>query len=150
MPERLIAMFDLENRFNQSRSWGVKYRFGAKFADPKQSLPPESYVDCSGYIRWLVFHGSGRIFMLVDGSANQRLMVETEGFPKRDYREALKDESGTVYICFFRPGPAVAGHVWLLRNGKTMESHYGKGINSRSGRLLSLMGRKVYCYRISS
>jgi hypothetical protein len=88
--------------------------------------------------------------MLVDGSVNQRQMIETEGFPKRDYRQALKDEAGTIYICFLRPAPGRAGHVWLLRNGRTMESHFGKGINSRSGRLLSLMGRRVYCYRLSS
>ncbi len=96
MPEHLIAMFDLVNRFNASLDWSVKYRFGAKFAEPKRLQPPERYVDCSGYIRWLVYHGSGRIFMLVDGSVNQRQMLEMEGFPKRDYSKALNDTTGTI------------------------------------------------------
>jgi hypothetical protein len=149
MPEHLIQLYNLENRFRLSTLWGVRYRFGAKFDSIEDEHPIGRSVDCSGYIRWLVYHGSNKALKLPDGSYVQHTFIQQQGFPIREYRAALLNETGAVYICFLRPAGRLAGHVWLLRNGRTMESHYGKGINSRSGTVLSLMGRKVYCYRLS-
>ncbi len=149
MAEHLIPLYNLENRFRLSTLWGVRYKFGAKFDSISVEHPMGRRVDCSGYIRWLVLHGSNGELLLPDGSVNQHAFILQQGFPMREYSKALLNASGAVYINFFRPTKILAGHVWLLHNGKTMESHFGKGINSRSGQLLARMGRKVYCYRLS-
>ncbi len=149
MPEHLIQTYNLQNRFYLSTLWGVKYRFGAKFQSVAAEHPLGRYVDCSGYIRWLVLHGSNGELLLPDGSVNQHARILQDGFPIRDYSKTLLNRTGAVYICFLRPTSRLAGHVWLLRNGATMESHWGKGINSRNGKLLSYLGRQVYCYRLS-
>lgn len=149
MPEKLIHTYNLVNRFYRSTMWGVKYRFGAKFDSVADEHPIGHYVDCSGYIRWLVLHGSNGELLLPDGSVNQHAYILQQGFPIRDYSKALLNKNGAVYICFLRPAGRLAGHVWLLRNGHTMESHFGKGIASRPGKFLKYLGRQVYCYRLS-
>jgi cell wall-associated NlpC family hydrolase len=149
MPEHLIPLYNLENRFRISQLWGVKYRFGAKFESISEPHPMGHCVDCSGYTRWLVLHGSNGELLLPDGSVNQHAFVLQKGFPIREYSKALLNRSDAVYICFFRPAARLASHVWLLHNGRTMESRWGKGISSRGGSILGFMGRKVYCYRLN-
>jgi hypothetical protein len=149
MTEHLTHLYNLKNRFRLAVLWGVRYKFGAKFSNFKELHPIGRYVDCSGFMRWLVYHGSDGKLSLVDGSVNQHSQIQQLGFPVREYSEALYSRTGAIYICFFRPTQYLAGHVWLLSDGMTMESHYGKGISTRSGRILALMGRKVYCYRLS-
>ncbi len=149
MPEHLLHTYNIEHRFRLSVLWGVRYKFGAKFSNPRELHPIGHYVDCSGYIQWLVYQGSDGQLLLPDGSVNQHAEILRLGFPIRDYGAALRDTTGAVFINFFRPSVRLAGHVWLLSGGRTMESHFGKGIDSRSGKLLAFMGRKVYCYRLS-
>jgi hypothetical protein len=149
MPEHLIHLYNLQNRFYLSTLWGVRYRMGAKFQGINAEHPIGRHVDCSGYIRWLLLHGSGGEFLLPDGSVNQHAFILQQGFPVREYSKALMNTNDAVYINFFRPVGRIAGHVWLLCNGETMESRWGKGISSRSGISMAYMGRRIYCYRLS-
>jgi hypothetical protein len=149
MTEHLIHLYNLRNRFAESLRWHVKYDFGAKFSDVKKNPPGGAYVDCSGYSRWLLYHGSDGGLMLPDGSWNQLEAIEEKGFSQRVYRNVLKDRTGAVYIAFFKPTRFKPGHVWLLQDGLTMESYGGHGIGSRKGLPLALMLRPIYCYRLS-
>jgi cell wall-associated NlpC family hydrolase len=149
MPEHLIPMYNLEHRFRMSLLWGVRYQLGAKFDSIKAEHPLGHYVDCSGYIRWLIYHGSGGALLLPDGSVNQHAYIQQQLFSTRDYSKAVLNTTGAVYICFLRPTERKAGHVWLLRNGQTMESRGGKGISTRPGWQLKLLFRPIYCYRLS-
>jgi cell wall-associated NlpC family hydrolase len=149
MPDFLIPMPNLEHHFRMSVLWGVSYRLGAKFDDITAEHPIAHHVDCSGYIRWLVFHGSGGVLHLPDGSVNQHAFIQQQMFSARDYSKVLSNTSDAVYICFLRPTERKAGHVWLLRNGQTMESRSGKGISTRRGVLLKLLFRPIYCYRLN-
>lgn len=147
--EHLIPMPNLAHRFRMSLLWGVRYQLGAKFEDIMSEHPIGNYVDCSGFIRWLVYHGSGKALLLPDGSVRQHTRILQDGFSIRDYSTALLNSNGAVYICFMRPTDSKAGHVWLLHNGQTMESRYGHGISTRKGVYLKFLLRPIYCYRLS-
>jgi hypothetical protein len=72
--------------------------------------------------------------VLPDGSVKQREWCE--GHWRRlaryaDVAYAAKDPV-RLFIAFLPPVKGRAGHVWLVCAGRTMESHGGKGVNSRS------------------
>lgn len=97
------------------------------------SLEPGQFhaVDCSGYTRWLIWHASSGRVTFVDGSAQQHEQAEHAGF-KRSSVEAGKMRDGALRIAFLSPedGGGV-GHVALLLNGSTIESHGHHGPDSR-------------------
>lgn len=110
---------------------GVEYGFGSK-ARVLES-PPQLFsgtkglcVDCSGFVRWLLWDD----IELPDGSVNQRDFLKANGFkPSKQFDEV----DGRVRIAFLSPGqtPSGIGHVMVVLNGKTMESHGGRGVDRR-------------------
>lgn len=89
-------------------------------------------VDCSGYVRWLVYKGTGSGLVIPDGSYIQHDWVKAKGF-KSSSVENAKRLDGVVRIAFLPPGKiGKIGHVALVYNGRTFESHSGTGPDSRS------------------
>jgi len=114
------------------RNGGWHYGLGDKIditaTDPSHVLTHR--VDCSGEVRWLMYQCAG--IKIPDGSVNQHDWVKSRGFKKSDVKSGkLKD--GRVRIAFLEPAMTTShiGHVVLIWNGMTYESHGGKGPDSR-------------------
>jgi hypothetical protein len=113
---------------------GNQYGFGSKvdISDSSDEVAGED-VDCSGYVRWLLYRATGNKFDIKDGSWIQHDYIKDLGFKQSTIQAAnLKD--GALRIAFLAPkalGPKAAGHVALILNDRTMESHSGTGPDSR-------------------
>lgn len=113
---------------------GDQYGFGGKVpitADSSEVRGKD--VDCSGYVRWLLYRASGEQFDIGDGSWLQHDLIEGLGC-KASTVEAANLKDGALRIAFLAPGalrPGAAGHVALVLNDQTMESHSGTGPDSR-------------------
>lgn len=85
-------------------------------------------VDCSGYVRWLVYQCSG--VAIPDGSVVQKEWVEGRNF-KRSSPAACALRDGIIRIAFLAPREGKMGHVALVLEGSTVESHFRTGPDSR-------------------
>lgn len=113
---------------------GDQYGFGDKIpitADSSEVRGKD--VDCSGYVRWLLHQASGEQFDIGDGSWLQHDLIEGLGC-KRSTVQAANLKDGALRIAFLAPGAlgkGKPGHVALVLNDQTMESHSGTGPDSR-------------------
>ena len=126
-PAKLLALTESLERVP------VTYRMDAK-ADPL-SLQAGGFteLDCSGFSRWCLFHALGQPdpYDFPDGSVQQHEWVKAQGLKESSYSSA-EFSDGVVRIAFLTPedGGGV-GHVVLICNGRTMESHGGVGVGQR-------------------
>ena len=107
----------------------VTYGLGAKIPGDS-SVPGSGFtkVDCSGFVRAAIRRSTNpKHTTFPDGSVTQHDWVKAKGFE----RSTIAD--GKIRIAFLAPQdvPSKIGHVVLIRNGKTVESHGGVGPNSR-------------------
>lgn len=107
---------------------GVRYGLGSK-APSLNSVPGTGFkrIDCSGFVRWILYKASGKLFTLPDGSVVQHDFIKARNF-KRSDTAACELQDGRVRICFLTPkdGGGI-GHVLLVLNGLTIESCGGIG-----------------------
>lgn len=111
---------------------GVGYALGAK-ADDLLAIPPDYHnIDCSGWVRAAVAVATEGRLILPDGSCVQNDWCAAHGLKRSDYASCrLLD--GLTRLGFIRPtGMHPVGHVYLARNGRTLESFGGHGPGSRS------------------
>jgi hypothetical protein len=90
-------------------------------------------VDCSGFVREAIRLASNPPVPFPDGSVVQHDWVRAHGFAKSSVVEGMQHD-GIMRIAFLRPQdvPSGIGHVVLIVNGATLESHGGVGPDSRS------------------
>ena len=88
-------------------------------------------VDCSGFVRELVFRATTPQFDFPDGSVVQREWVLQQGFAADTIAHAGTRDNA-VRIAFLAPqdAPSRIGHVVMIHNGMTLESHGGLGPDS--------------------
>ena len=129
----------LESLLDQQSGW--KYGLGCKIF-PLDSEPPLAIdeagasveaVDCSGELRWLVFHLTGGRDVFPDGSAAQHEFCDKVGF-KKSLPLDLTLSGGVLRAAFLTPQSQRdgIGHALLAINGATYESHGSAGPSSRS------------------
>lgn len=113
----------------ECRDRGVKYGLGAKV--PKHGSKDFTKVDCSGAVREMVWLGSGGTADIGDGSYNQHDVIKAAGLKVSSVGSAMLHDN-IVRIAFLSPqdGGGV-GHVVLVHNGMTLESHGGIGPDRR-------------------
>ncbi len=110
---------------------GIGYKLGAKADDLAGEPPDYDHIDCSGWVRAAVAVASGGQTTLPDGSVNQNDWCAASGL-KRSTFAACRLQDGLTRIAFIRPTLKHAiGHVYLARNGRTLESWGGHGPGSR-------------------
>lgn len=111
---------------------GNQYGLGDKVdIDADSTEVRDSDVDCSGYVRWLIYRATKNQFDIKDGSYIQHDYVKELKF-KISSVESAKAHDGVVRIAFLAPGKiGKIGHVALIHNGQTIESHGGTGPDSR-------------------
>lgn len=111
----------------------VTYGLGAKV--PFHGAKPGvqfTKIDCSGFVREAIRSATNPMVAFPDGSVVQHDWVRNRGFKRVSIGEgALKDN--VMRIAFLRPqdSPHKIGHVVLLFQGQTFESHGGVGPDSR-------------------
>jgi hypothetical protein len=111
----------------------VKYGLGSK-APFLHAVPGRDFtkIDCSGFVREAIRESTAPMVRFPDGSVVQHDWVRARRF-RRTTIEAAKASDGKVRIAFLSPSdsPSGIGHVVLIHNGRTLESHGGVGPNSR-------------------
>jgi hypothetical protein len=110
----------------------VTYGLGAKV--PFHGAVPGAdfrRVDCSGFVREALYCANSNL-KFPDGSVVQHEWVRVHGFAQTDVASG-KTSDNKVRIAFLRPQDTKSGigHVVLIYNGKTLESHGGVGPDSR-------------------
>lgn len=112
----------------------VTYGLGAKVPF-HGAVPGRDFqaVDCSGFIRELIWRATTPHLKFPDGSVVQHDFVRDHGF-ERSTPQAALNQDGVVRIAFLRPqdSPQRIGHVVLVHNARTLESHGGVGPDSRA------------------
>ena len=115
---------------------GVTYGLGAKISPLSLQAPQVKEVDCSGFVRWAIFHALAQPadFDMPDGSWDEHhLWVDRLGFKPSTWVDA-HDRDNAVRIAFLEPSdsPEGVGHVMLVVNGSTCESHGHHGPDMRA------------------
>lgn len=113
----------------QSGVGRIKYEFGGKVKTLLQSLPNVKKLDCSGFIRMLVFKTTPDHLEIPDGSWNQREWCKSMGFKETLYEHCLLHD-GRVRLCFL-PTECNPNHVWACWNGLTVECCSRKGVTQQ-------------------
>lgn len=110
---------------------GIGYRLGAKAEDLLAVPPDYSEIDCSGWVRAAVAVATDGRLIMPDGSVNQNDWCEAHDL-KRSAYAACRLLDGLTRIGFVRPSPKHwIGHVYLVHQGRTLESWGGHGPGSR-------------------
>jgi lysozyme family protein len=123
----------LESCMNSSPR--VEYGLGAKIS-PHGAKPGKDFtrVDCSGFVRETVWRATSPGMNFPDGSVQQHDWIIAQKFQRSTQSDATLQD-GKVRIAFLRrqeaPGPKHVGHVALVHNGRTLESHGSVGPDSR-------------------
>lgn len=106
------------------------YLLGAKPA--MESFPGRfSESDCSGFVRWLIFHATGGKVLIPDGSFNQAEWCVGMKLKPCRYGDSGRLRDDRVRISFIRARDGVPGHVWLVLNGQTIECCSRRGVCRR-------------------
>lgn len=111
----------------------VSYGLGAKI--PNDTAKPGvdfARVDCSGFVRSVIRRTTNPKVAFPDGSVVQHDWVKVQDFPVHSVADGKRTD-GAVRIAFLSPNDVSSGigHVALLHNGYTLESHGGTGPDRR-------------------
>ncbi|HLL84226.1 MAG TPA: hypothetical protein VK420_16305 [Longimicrobium sp.] len=128
----------------------VTYGLGAKVPF-LGAVPGKEFkrVDCSGFVREAIRLATDPRVPFPDGSVVQHEWVRAKGFRKSNV-EAAHKKDGALRIAFLRPQDVKSGigHVVLVHNALTLESHGGTGPNSRPWTGEGWQG-KAFVYRLT-
>lgn len=114
------------------KAHGIVYGWGAKAHPITLQAAQLHALDCSGFARWALFHASlvrspNQPFLIVDGSVDQHQWCKNNLQSCSNADGHRSDDK--LRIAFLKPkydanGKMIeAGHVMLLEDGWTMESH---------------------------
>ena len=111
----------------------VGYGLGAK-APFHGAVPGTDFtrIDCSGFVREAIWHATSPHLDFKDGSVVQHEWVAQHGFPPASVADGSARD-GVIRIAFLSPHATTSGvgHVTLIADGRTLESHGGLGPDSR-------------------
>ena len=110
----------------------VTYGLGKKIAAGQVPGRDFTQVDCSGFVRETIRWATDLGDSFPDGSVVQHDWVKAKGFAA-DTVASGSSHDGAVRIAFLPPGATASGigHVALIHNGMTIESHGEVGPDSR-------------------
>jgi hypothetical protein len=124
----------------------VKYRLNAK---PKAGQDPATIKksDCSGYLHWLIPQIATEHCGFPDGSWMQHKWCKDHGFKASAYNaDGAGRRDHRLRIAFIEPQGDKPGHVWLLKDGQTIECCSGKGVCRRPWDTAVLLAKSSAVY----
>ena len=122
---------------------GIPYVWGDKPA-LNLVIPDIPGSDCSGWVRYLVYHVSQGVCLLPEGSFEQHAHLKTFLRPY-PYGGATQIK-GNLFLAFIEPAKQHAGHVWFVLDGVTLECYGGHGVGSRDALAHPLPQEVAACY----
>ena len=127
----------------------IKYGFGKKASFGTEPSAIKE-IDCSGFVRYLMYHATDKQVVMPDGSWIQRDWCKKKGFQKVPYSSAANND-GWMRIAFMDPKGKLngAGHVWFIYGGQTLESYGSKGPGRRSWSTNILQKEVDYCFKFA-
>lgn len=154
-PVDLSTLLDLHSRCELR---GIRYGLGSKAKSLTQDSHTISRIDCSGYVRYLIAKATNQKLILPDGSWNQRDWCENNGLHRlQKYSDVVYGDKSRLFIAFITPhinGAGSIGHVWLVARvdgdnvPDTIESHGGKGVDTRAWNHLTLRRQCAACFEL--
>jgi hypothetical protein len=129
----------------------IKYGMGAKARSLNADPADIKAIDCSGFTRYLLYRATDGQVNMVDGSDEQNAWCKRRHLRSETYTHVAGLMDGHLRIAFiprvYKDGKvARAGHVWLVMDGKTLESHGSKGPSRRIWNTPVLTARVKTCY----
>ncbi|MDQ3832240.1 MAG: C40 family peptidase [Actinomycetota bacterium] len=111
---------------------GVKYGFGSKAPSLDCDTSKIDRIDCSGFTRYVLAKATAQRLIIPDGSVNQHDWAK-EHLQECPYGPTTVGIaiSPRLYIAFLSPRGGHPGHVWLVRQAYTRESHGSVGVDAR-------------------
>lgn len=110
---------------------GCTYQMGAKAPSLDCDSSQITAIDCSGFVRYALARATNQYIVLPDGSANQHAFIEDHGYKVSTVENGLlQDGAWRIFFLSPRDGGGT-GHVGLIKNGTTYESHGGVGPDCR-------------------
>lgn len=138
----------------------VPYKLGGKPSSLK--LTTEQFlaergtrgVDCSGFVRWLLYRSSAGRVKLPDGSVNQRdrlrALADEAGVATTPYATCGQVDNVLRIAGFTRSAKVAVGHIWLVLNGETGESRGHHGVDRRRWDTPALVELATWCYPLAA
>ena len=132
-----MSYFIDENLLNQvclaTMDGHIGYGLGSKAPSLSSNPDAISRIDCSGFVRYVMFKVCG--IVIPDGSWNQNDWAKKAPLPEVSYSGKAAESDGMVRIAFLTQNKhRKVGHVWLVLNQWTIESHGGVGPSRRQRR----------------
>ena len=129
-PQLLVNRDKCMTLFNQLVANKTQYGLNSK-AVPLNIDPVKiKTIDCSGLVHYLI-HNASDAKSFPDGSWKQWDYLTKRNFKPVDYKNKASLQDGWLRIAFIKKKGKLPGHVWLIHNGQTIESHGGKGPDRR-------------------
>jgi hypothetical protein len=138
------AIMDLASQMMDGH---ITYHLGGKAAF-KTNPANIHAIDCSGFVRYFMYHATNGSLIMPDGSWIQNDWCKKQQYERVEYATAAYSD-GWLRIAFIQPQKGHPGHVWLILNGKTLESHGGKGPDRRSWDTHVLKAGVHDCYKLA-
>jgi hypothetical protein len=133
------------------RAAGVKYAIGnaahptvGKVSSLSEPVSSITALDCSGFVRYALYQAGGG--QIPDGSVRQQEWFARQGFAALNYQKTAGLVDNHLRIAFLVGHP---GHVWMVLNGLTIESHGGVGPDRRAWNTPVLFKGANHCYLLT-
>jgi hypothetical protein len=131
----------------------IHYLLGAKqdLHKPVSSFSPK-LIDCSGFVRYVLYNAApGGAAPIPDGTWGQNQYFNKQLFTEVDYKTSASLADAKLRIAFARQSE---GHVWLIHDGWTIESHSfhkgeGNGPDRRPWNDQYLLPIVAHCYQLT-
>lgn len=145
--------FDIQKLVQVFEHMKNRVAYGMNHKAPKMTCDSSEIdsIDCSGFVRYALYKSSiDDGFSMPDGSVQIHAWCASLGLGKIDYKNLIYtvNDNKRLFIAFLEPHNGHAGHVWFVFKGKTMESHGGVGVDSRSWDTPILFNNVSACYEI--
>ena len=127
----------------------VSYEMNAK-ASPLDLDPAKiKKLDCSGFVQYVLYNATSKSAFLKSGSWYQNQWCIAQKLEKVAYSTANQSDGWLRLGYFPAPKKGQYGHIWLILDGRTLESHGGKGPNSRAWDTNVLKNSVTACYKVA-
>lgn len=139
----------LDDLMGQLTDGHIHYSLGAKAPHLNCSPSEITAIDCSGFVRYLIYQLTG--MTIRDGSYNQHDWCIAQRLPQAEYDDDASSSDCILRIAFIVPSRQHhIGHVWLILNGMTLESHgHTKGPDRRPWSTRVLLDDVDACYELA-
>lgn len=163
MPLTPVDLDLLDTVFARLAHRGIPYRLGGKIPLDSDTSDPRIArgVDCSGFTRYALAKATNGALVIPDGSWNQHDWCRKQALHRlAQYSDVTQADPSRLFIAFINTEPGRVGHVWLIHRAQTsgidwkeippttLESHGGRGVDSRPWNTRILLRLVSECFEL--